>query len=671
MIDPARITVAKKQAELGTGVEDLFSYVRDQIRYDSYPGVLRGARGALLSQAANSLDQAILLHEFLKKSGHKSRFAHGTLDEAHAKALLRSMLDIETPPAKPKAKVDPKIKAMLDSLLADAKSQYQLIIKALTDGGFEIPKGPIFSNKNILDEIKDHYWVQYRNGNRWVDLDPSVPGAKIGQVFAKARETSDVLPKALDHRVVIRVVLEEEKPAGPRKRTLLTYEARARDMSGESLILSHRPGSWERPSPFGGVGNFFGALLKRKSYSDDARPVLVMTSGYEVGKKFAVLHPHNETGRKSSPGKGLFGGRDPFSPAPKKNKPVRQTALAEWIEFEFHSPDGKVEKAQRMIFDRVGFAARQKGGGKPAKTVLGNKHPLRALFCLSFYTGPLMNEAMFLKNKAPKTTKTVKSKAKLSATELGGMLKATNNGMCALSDALVFPSRSDGGLAVYSTTSPRLIISSIRPSTKSLVLSIDLRRVHYRPVTMSASLSKKAFRLQVLRGVVDGAVEALVVGPPPATATGKDRSPAPYSTVSVLRESTRKGIDTLLLKEKGGEKKLTASPEATSRISADIAKGYLLVLPKKPVSLAGTDRIAWWRIDRKTGQTVGVTDSGLHQAQFEYSVTTNKDGTYTVTLYRVPGQAVHTQTISADAMIDLMAVYRNLGYTLRFWGPAL
>src|SRR5882672_9828064 len=46
------------QEELGASPEDLARGMAERIRFESYPGVLRGARGTLLAGAGNSWDRA-------------------------------------------------------------------------------------------------------------------------------------------------------------------------------------------------------------------------------------------------------------------------------------------------------------------------------------------------------------------------------------------------------------------------------------------------------------------------------------------------------------------------------------------------------------------------------------------------------------------------------------
>lgn len=61
--------------------EELIRFVTDEIRIEIYAGALRGARGTLVSQAGNALDQSLLLATLLKDSGFEARINRGRLDE--------------------------------------------------------------------------------------------------------------------------------------------------------------------------------------------------------------------------------------------------------------------------------------------------------------------------------------------------------------------------------------------------------------------------------------------------------------------------------------------------------------------------------------------------------------------------------------------------------------
>src|SRR5688572_3380542 len=54
--------------ELEFGQERIFRFVAEQIRYQPYAGLLRGAEGTLMARAGNAADQAVLLAALLDAS---------------------------------------------------------------------------------------------------------------------------------------------------------------------------------------------------------------------------------------------------------------------------------------------------------------------------------------------------------------------------------------------------------------------------------------------------------------------------------------------------------------------------------------------------------------------------------------------------------------------------
>src|SRR3954452_2515552 len=61
--------VPAKAAELGFDASRAFAFVRDEVAYEPYRGLLRGARGALASRAGNALDKCLLLKQLLQAGG--------------------------------------------------------------------------------------------------------------------------------------------------------------------------------------------------------------------------------------------------------------------------------------------------------------------------------------------------------------------------------------------------------------------------------------------------------------------------------------------------------------------------------------------------------------------------------------------------------------------------
>jgi transglutaminase-like putative cysteine protease len=211
-------------AALDYDAERIFRFVADEIRYDPYAGILRGARGTLASRAGNSADQALLLAALLDASLLPVRFAVGEIDTATADTLMASTeADVEsirrhglqalagTLPGGEPAPVEltPEQQRTLDDAFANgdrvaswAREQLErtvgTITSALEEAGVELTDGltPIPDS-----ERSRHVWVQVAATDDWVDLDPTMPGATPGGASTAAAETLDALPEDMAHLV--------------------------------------------------------------------------------------------------------------------------------------------------------------------------------------------------------------------------------------------------------------------------------------------------------------------------------------------------------------------------------------------------------------------------------------------------------------------------------------
>jgi len=140
-------------ADLGVGVEQVFRHVQRRIRYEPYVGSIRGAVGTLRAGGGNAIDQSLLLGALLRANGHRVRLARGRLDWASAVLLTG-----ETREQRP-ARGDPWLRQ--------------------------------------VEAASDHWWVEVREGGRWVAADASFSGTALGDEMARRRETVTEVPARL------------------------------------------------------------------------------------------------------------------------------------------------------------------------------------------------------------------------------------------------------------------------------------------------------------------------------------------------------------------------------------------------------------------------------------------------------------------------------------------
>src|SRR4029079_11842285 len=200
--------------QLEYDINKIFEYVRDEVSYHPYAGVLRGHRGTLWGLSGNAADQAVLLTALLNASQVKTRFIIGQVTDEAAEGLQASLrLDAEGVRAwaervlVPVAQNEDIGPVELTSeeedslaLLTKAQERFQDIVDrqsqdgvatvlgALADAGISLPEPEI----TLPDlERTQHIWVQYASGQEWVDLDPCIPNAEPGTVYATVTETRD------------------------------------------------------------------------------------------------------------------------------------------------------------------------------------------------------------------------------------------------------------------------------------------------------------------------------------------------------------------------------------------------------------------------------------------------------------------------------------------------
>ena len=229
-------------AALGKDPSRIFEYVRDNIAFEPYVGLLRGPRGTLLAMAGNSADRASLLASLLASSGQRIRYAHGTLPAPMAQQLVASMWAERSSPAPSAANaVTPDVNAAGERFMAGLQRDSTLLRDTLKKAGYPTGSELAVTSESLLKEARDHYWVQLWQNGAWTDMDPLFEDAAPGQVFAKAEQTFDALPEALFHRIEVRVRLEEYPGETPATREVLRSTATSAELAGAEITLIHVP----------------------------------------------------------------------------------------------------------------------------------------------------------------------------------------------------------------------------------------------------------------------------------------------------------------------------------------------------------------------------------------------------------------------------------------------
>ena len=614
--------VDQKSAELGPDVSHLFTFVRDDIRLQIYAGVLRGARGTLTGRAGNAWDKAILLGALLRHHGREVRFARGRLTPDRAAALVTKMFDQARQPANVGAvDVPAAVAARGRDLAARIETRWRAaqadVVGALDRGGVVLGQTPPVPDAMLSEEAADHAWVEYRDGDRWVPLDPSAAG-QPGETATTAAETFPQIPDALYHRVTFRVKVERRQSQRLEERDVFIWPATAAALHGTSALFAHQIGQ----TPLGRWRATPVLVVDQQTYA----ALSFTDAGWEQTTKPADALVGEASRQVQGVGRinELFGG----ATAPAASPAAAASELtAVWLEVEFIDPSGRSETVRREIVDRIGPVARGQGKAAsgpltPVRMAGDTPIALAGLYGCAITAGPLdprllinrassftvVDDAMALEKLAasdtPKLSTENQARFNRVLRGLPPVLETTAQTIHVLSQRLARQLASGGAALDFYEATPRLAIVSFEPGVAGP--TVDLRRNRLRVVGRGVS-GDSVVRANLARGVLDAVIEDAIVESVSPVRAGA------ASTVGILSRAQADGARTIAIRDAGGVGGLNAPEEARARISA--AVDQQVIVAARPASVVPASRFAWWQVTPATGEAIGVIDTGLHGAQ--------------------------------------------------------
>jgi Transglutaminase-like superfamily len=625
--EPSTFDVDRKAAELGNDPAALFAYVHDHVRTEIYSGVLRGARGTLMGGAGNAWDQALLLAAMLKHHGRDVRFAHARLAPADAAPIVARMFaDAARPRPAPSSVAIPaalqqQSRALLQRVRSTSQQSYADMLDALKQGGLTLGTRAV-SRDMLATEAADHVWVEYRDSDRWIPLDPTAAD-RPGVAVTAATDTFAQVPDAQYHHVTIRVTAEERHGQQLETKDVLRYQTTADALHGTRVLLWHYfdhdvAARW-RARPLLAIGNQVYGAMK----IGEAGVVSVASTKADL-----IAQAHQAVGKDQ-----LGQVADLFKSGP--STPAASSAgelTAERLEIDFTDPSGHVETVQRDLFDRIGAGPRVAATAataalSPMPEVGNIPVQLETIYACAFTAGPLdpssvlrplaehtavLDAAAALRRRAsggaadPQESKLVQDAMQGVATVL-----AASAATAQLMSQRLAPQLESSGRMIFYEATPRLVIASAafaasadgRRMTPSF--DIDLRRDTVRVVGSDDPVA--LVRANSARGVLDAVIEDALL-PEPSLAGA-------VSTVGVMRRARAADVPLVSLRDPSGVRALGLSGQAQARMTTDARNGLALVTTAKPVQMGDAPRAVWWRIDLSTGETVGMIDTGLHGKQ--------------------------------------------------------
>lgn len=556
--------IQAKAAELNQDAAEIFRYLADEIGYESYAGSLRGARGTLWSGAGNSLDEASLGVALMRASGIPARYAQGTLSVPLAQQLIRSMFP----------------------------ERFQVV-------GY-IPDGtdtadPV-SAPNLLAETRDHYWLQFDTGSGFSDADTSFADAMIGQTFTAASSTFNEVADALRHKVELTLTAETWSAAsaafgfgdGIGSNVVLTQTLTAAELVGRSISIGNVV-----------MESSLGALIFNSR-----------TTSYT---------PYLEIGDEA-----MFPGQQPASILGTPYQEVltnfpfsSQVVTGLFLNIELTSPTGTAEVFERALFDRIGFAARQRFAGANV-----NVDP----------SGPpafSSTDVWTLKIQASTQNQAAARLAEEYAIDLFDRVNAIAGPSPILQLAAII-AQSRAALAKFSSVSdlesanlasgysvaayfdtPRITMFASRlvqvDNRSKLVFEFDLIRDAMRVLATPGQNTEAPRAFAMVRGIFDSFLEAQSVPTLPGSVN--------FSSALIVQMSMEQGIPLISINQDNVSllQTLDLPDETKARITANVQNGLGVVVPAKPIDIDGVPRTAWLVGNPVTGEVLSQGQDGGFQ----------------------------------------------------------
>lgn len=603
---PNDFDLTAKARQLGS-VEPVFRFVRDEIRFESYPGVLRGARGAFLNRAANAADRSLLLAELLRAIGVQCRFATGRLPDDKCLTLFGRMF--ESPASAATQSTETAANgAFLTRVRARARRDYRVVHAALKDKPFAAEP----DHERLLHEITSHVWVQARVGTGWVDLDSAFSDAEPGKTYCPAQATEENLPDALHQKVTIRIVVERLAGGALQNETVLEATRTAVDLTGKQIFFVQAPESGLR-----GMGHAIAGGGK-----DAWLPALLIGDEIASGKLVAF----NDQNGGDAPSKGgvadVLGALDT---APAKPNEAPQF-VSESLEFDLTAPGEKTQTIRRILCDCGSAAWRRKLPLDPAALkplARDERGPLDAQVIRNIWVSSGRHDpsayAIALQALAgeehPTNAPAAPEDPELDTSRALWPIAMQNYACTLWGDQSFLPALNDDPHVRFYLDSPRILTFNFlarvppeAPDKLAIESETDFCRDSVRGVSLEGHSNDRIVAHKLWYAVLEGALEHELAAQQMVAIT---QGRGVVSSTSALLGPD--GVQTFDPRPADAEWENRATDrETAARLADALAAGSVAVVPKRVLS-GGVN--GWWAVSAN-GDTRSVLDRDMGGGKF-------------------------------------------------------
>jgi Tfp pilus assembly protein PilE len=520
--------------------------------------------------AGNAMDQSSLLVALLRNTGVPCRYVTGNLSWTDARTLVMSMFPSS------------------GSVIGMYRNGTQL----------EDPS----TNMTLLSEARNHTWVEYYVGeDKWISLDPSFTRAGVNDSFCAPTDRFTEVYDNWRHHVRIGVTVERWELFGAMNgrlamNTVFNEVFPTAQLTGKNVYMTHdvtkKPHGRES-LPFGGINPYY----------------------YETVTYQDKLVIENET---------VFGNTyvETFYPTASYEL-LSEEFLAQWLDITVSAPDGTSEVVSRTIFDKVGYEYRRADRscylGSPMMErdppIIGVEvysilvAPCRVPFSAVERQGEIFNETYETYKEALKHDTTKAEKQALADAVHAKhveLLHLASLSLGRVSDARDFTTSEVLQIKSY-YNEPRVLMASFETKDPEFYFILDLRKNEIRALGYPGTASDMKWRYTEPRSMTDSDAEHELM-------TKWAPNQTVVSTRAIFKAAHEQNITVAIIQKEWSflTSTLNISSEAKKRIQRAVEAGKRVIVPIEMVMHGGKERIAWWEQTVETGQTYGVSETGLH-----------------------------------------------------------
>lgn len=647
LVDRSQFDLEALLDKLDYDAESVIRFVKEEIAFEPYPGLLRGGEGTLMSRAGNSLDQAILLATLLRDSGLDARLVQGRLSNERSLQLLQEMAreNRSRAPLGDLEKMRPHLRELVVRLGLPAEGTEELLDQLLSEVSFE-ESGPWSDTLNdaeflraqleansqrlepqsitreLMEETRDYFWVEYREGavDPWQGVHPAFSDPLEGLSLPEVETTfTGSIPGHLLHR--IRIEVQIDRTVGDKQESIPVMEPWERPVAnliGTSLSFGNLPSGasdinqvsnlqavatstdFFLPTLNGSVAN--GAM----AFDLDGVTIAAedLAAGGAAAGFFKQIGSNVESAANALSGLGAGGSTD-------EAKDLR-TLDRQWIRYTLAEPGGGSRSWTRTIFERsanngdesTDFAQLVAHHG-----IATQSGPLAAAFLLDRQIRDLVAKRDFLEWSLARRYN--RTQADPTPEMLASLVDHPEHRYFDVFDA--FPG-TPSNERVFRGEPSLLVIRQgpvLRGSKVAAFVELDLVNNRHQAIRIEKGEFFSAPQTALLRGVWETRMEQV------GMALDQEEVVRRLTTREVFDRARLENIDIVALDPSSSKDlaRFDISSRTSEALQRDLDEGYWILLPDR---MPGDGSAGWWRVHPETGETLGRGADGRGISSTEY-----------------------------------------------------